>query len=61
MINGEHRDLTQAQGLIHEICPTGVFADKADNADGLIFNIADKNTMVIFPQKLNFQEQRAFD
>ncbi len=61
LAGGECHDVTQAQALIRDIYPGAVLADKAYDADGLIFNIADKNAMVDIPLKANRKAQREFD
>lgn len=61
LTGGECHDVTQAEALIRDIYPDAVLADKAYDADALIFNIADKNAKVVIPPKSNRKEQRKFD
>lgn len=61
LTGGECHDVTQAQALIDGIDPEAVLADKAYDADELIFNIADKNAKVAIPPKANRQIKREFD
>lgn len=61
LTDGEYHDVTQAQALIHGIYPEAVLADKTYDADGLIFNIADRNAKVVIPSKANRHVHREFD
>jgi len=61
LTGGECHDVTQAQALIRDIYPGAVLVDKAYDADGLIFNIADKNAKAVIPPKANRKAQREFD
>lgn len=53
--------MTQAEALIRDIYPEAVLADKAYDAEGLIFRIAEKNAKVVIPPKSNRIVQREFD
>ncbi len=61
LTGGECHDVTQAEALINEIYPAAVLADKAYDADRLIFNIAEKNAKAVIPPKANRREQRHYD
>lgn len=61
LTGGECHDVTQAEALINEIYPAAVLADKAYDADHLIFNIVEKNAKVVIPPKSNRKEQRFYD
>jgi len=47
--------------MIRDVCPGAVLADIAYYADGLIFNIADKNAKFVVPPKANRKSQRELD
>ncbi len=61
LTGGECHDVTQAEALINEIYPAAVLADKAYDADRLIFNIAEKNAKAVIPPKANRKAQRHYD
>ncbi|MBI1771914.1 MAG: transposase [Burkholderiales bacterium] len=61
LTGGQCRDATQAKALIRDIYPEAVLADKAYDAEGLIFRITEKNAKVVIPPKSNRIVQREFD
>jgi hypothetical protein len=61
LTGGECQDVTQTQALFEDVYLGVVFADRADDSDGLIFNTVDQNAKIVILPKANRKAQREFD
>ena len=61
LTGGQVHDATQAVGLLAQIKPQAVLADKAYDTNELLDVIASQGAKAVIPPKANRKEQRAFD